>query len=570
MPTSIFLRPSFLCSPYSLFYAVNLAGRRALHCIPRRCPHRHYIKQLFFRNSSAISSPVSICSAVNTSLKLSKKARRESPEIILRHKLDMCSKHGEVTEALRLYDTARADSIPLSLHHYNILLYLCSHSSATPDDANRALDIFRQMSVDGVIPNEATYTNLVRLAAVRGDPDLAFQFIKNMSAAGITPRLRSYSPALFGFCDKGDVEKAHELDAHMVNAGVDPEEPELAALFRLNSELGRGDDVYRLLHRMRAELRKVSETTAELIEGWFRSEAATCFGVMEWDAEMVSKGVAKGGGGWHGQGWLGKGKWSVGRSEMDKDGVCRRCGDRMVCIDIDPVETELFARSLAELAGKKEAKANFAGFQAWLDQYGPFDAVIDGANVGLNRQQNFSFFQLNSIVKGLQQMSPSKKLPLVVLHCSRVRAGPADMPNNKRLLASWKKAGALYATPPGSNDDWYWLYAAVNCKSLVVTNDEMRDHLFALLGNNFFPRWKEKHQVRLTVSRSGPTFHMPPPYSIIIQESERGSWHIPTDAGDDIETPRQWVCANRDVTVVSQFRKVTRTSDAVALDEHHL
>ncbi|XP_028552066.1 uncharacterized protein LOC114579980 [Dendrobium catenatum] len=40
----------------------------------------------------------------------------------------------------------------------------------------------------------------------------------------------------------------------------------------------------------------------------------------------------------------------------------------------------------------------------------------------------------------------------------------------------------------------YWLYAAVNCKCLVVTNDEMRDHLFALLGKSFFPRWKEKHQ----------------------------------------------------------------------------
>lgn len=43
----------------------------------------------------------------------------------------------------------------------------------------------------------------------------------------------------------------------------------------------------------------------------------------------------------------------------------------------------------------------------------------------------------------------------------------------------------------------YWLYAAVSSKCLLVTNDEMRDHLFNLLGNNFFPRWKEKHQVFL-------------------------------------------------------------------------
>lgn len=30
-----------------------------------------------------------------------------------------------------------------------------------------------------------------------------------------------------------------------------------------------------------------------------------------------------------------------------------------------------------------------------------------------------------------------------------------------------------------------------------------------------------------------------------MQESERGSWHIPTVTGDDLETPRQWICATR-------------------------
>lgn len=41
----------------------------------------------------------------------------------------------------------------------------------------------------------------------------------------------------------------------------------------------------------------------------------------------------------------------------------------------------------------------------------------------------------------------------------------------------------------------YWLYAAVRYKCVLVTNDEMRDHLFELLGNEFFPKWKERHQV---------------------------------------------------------------------------
>lgn len=41
----------------------------------------------------------------------------------------------------------------------------------------------------------------------------------------------------------------------------------------------------------------------------------------------------------------------------------------------------------------------------------------------------------------------------------------------------------------------YWLYAAVRFRCVLVTNDEMRDHLFSLLGNDFFPKWKERHQV---------------------------------------------------------------------------
>lgn len=51
-------------------------------------------------------------------------------------------------------------------------------------------------------------------------------------------------------------------------------------------------------------------------------------------------------------------------------------------------------------------------------------------------------------------MSPTKRMPLVVLHRGRVTGGPAQHPNNKKLLETWKKAGALYATPAGSNDDW--------------------------------------------------------------------------------------------------------------------
>lgn len=394
-------------------------------------------------------------------------------------------------------------------------------------------------------PNEATLTSLARLAAAVRDPAMAFSVVRRMAAAGIPPRLRSYGPALFAYCDARDANGAAEVEAHMDAGGVVPEETELTALLRVNADIGRADQVYRVLHRTRTLVRQVCQATAQVVEAWFRSDAAAEAGVDKWDARKVREGVVKGGGGWHGQGWLGKGQWDVGQSEMDKDGRCQRCGEKLVCIDIDPSETETFAKSLAELACNREVRDDFVRFQDWLHRHGPFDAVIDAANVGLYKSKAFSFSQVNSVVNGIQRVTKSKKLPLIVLHRSRVNCGPAKTPQNQKLIESWRNAGALYSTPPGSNDDWYWLYAAVSCRSLLVTNDEMRDHLFQLLGTSFFPRWKEKHQVRLTYSGRGPTFHLPPPYSIVIQESEAGSWHVPTTTGDDIESPRQWVCATR-------------------------
>ncbi|KAF2291827.1 hypothetical protein GH714_035756 [Hevea brasiliensis] len=489
--------------------------------------------------------------------KSKKKARWMSPEGLLRSELNMCSRHGDIVKAFHLYDEAQINGIQLNQHHYNVLLYLCSSGSSVKlngdeVDANasslcyrRGIEIFRQMIIDKVPPNEATFTNAARLALALEDPEMAFDLVKQMKGFNILPKLRSYGPALFGFCKKGMADRAYEVDAHMVESRVMPEEPELSALLKLSADVKREDKVYEILHRLRATVRQVTYSTVGIIEDWFKSEDASKVGKENWDTSKVREEILMGGGGWHGQGWLGNGQWRAVRTQIDEKGVCHSCGEKLTCIDIDPRETENFATSLSKLACKREVRTDFLQFQEWLQQHGPFDAVVDGANLGLANQKTFSFYQLNTVVGKLHQMSPLKRLPLIILHRSRVTGGPAQNPRNKNLLEFWKKSGALYATPAGSNDDWYWLYAAVSCNCLLVTNDEMRDHLFQLLGTSFFPRWKEKHQVRVSVSTSGLAVNMPPPYSIVIQESENGSWHVPTIKGDDLETPRQWLCATR-------------------------
>ncbi|KAJ6407115.1 hypothetical protein OIU84_010595 [Salix udensis] len=374
----------------------------------------------------------------------------------------------------------------------------------------RGFEIFGKMCKEKVPLNEATLTSVARMAMSIGNGDLAFDMVKQMDLLGINPKLRSYGPALSVFCSDGDIDRAFYIEKHMLEHGVYPEEPELKALLRVSVEGGRSDKVYYLLHKLRTSLRRVSPSTAGIIVRWFNSKAASRAGKTKWDVKEV---IENGGGGWHGQ------------------------------------ETEKFAESVASLAIKRDRDSSFQKFQKWLDYYGPFEAVIDGANAGIYNQGRFMPSKINAVVNGIRQKLPSKKWPLIVLHNKRITGRKMEGPVNKAFIEKWKNADALYATPTGSNDDWYWLYAAIKFKCLIVTNDEMRDHTFHLLGNDFFPRWKERHQVHFRFTDAGPDFDMPPPCSVVIQESEKGHWHIPIesecDGEGEGEAERQWLCITR-------------------------
>ncbi|KAF8412953.1 hypothetical protein HHK36_000925 [Tetracentron sinense] len=474
-----------------------------------------------------------------------KKKKHQSPEGQFRLELDTCSKNKDLSGAISLYKTAVLQIIRLNHYHYNALLYV--YSSSKDSALEYGFRIFDHMLASGINPTEATITAVARLAAAKGDADLAFELVKNMGKYKISPRLRSYDTALFAFCQRLEADKAYSVEDSMVSMGVHPEEPELAALLKVSSEAGREEKVYSYLQKLRNYARCVNASTAEIIERWFCSSLASVVDSSNWDAGRVKDVILKNGGGWHGQGCLGKGKWVVCRSNIDSKGLCQSCGEQLVCVDIDRSETEKFVQSIASLAMKREVKSNFRDFQDWLDNHAEYEAVVDGANVGLYQQNfadgRFSLSQLDAVVRELYERS-QKKWPLVILHNKRFQS-LLENPSNQKMLEEWKARGALYTMPNGSNDDWYWLYAAVKCKCLLVTNDEMRDHIFELLGSNFFLRWKERHQVRYTFMKCNLRLQMPPSYSLVIQESEIGSWHVPLEGECNNETLRIWLCITR-------------------------
>ncbi|WJX48308.1 ribonuclease P [Trifolium repens] len=549
-----------------------------------------------------------------------KKKIKDTSQVKLQYSLDMCSKRADLKGALSLYDSAISQGVKLAQRHYTILLYLCSSAaigvlqpaksgsrtrtlnaqvtvditdddddddddddrccsdndndntlldnsvsvSHSDDDSDmdkdkrnvilvsedvkkhalqRGFEVYENMCLNNVEMNEAALTSVARMAMAMSDGDMAFEMVKQMKILGINPRLRSYGPALSTYCNNGEIDKAFDVENHMLEHGVYPEEPELEALLRVSIRAGKSDRVYYVLHKLRSSVRKVSNSTADLIVDWFKSKIASRVGRRKWDKGLIMEAMENNGGGWHGIGWLGKGKWQVLHTSVGNDGMCKCCGVQLATIDLDPVETENFAKSVASIAISKEKNSNFQTFQKWLDYYGPFEAVIDAANI-------------NAVVNEMRHKLPSKKFPLIVLHHRRT------LLINKALVDRWNNANALYATPTGSNDDWYWLYAAIKFKCLLVTNDEMRDHLFQLLGNDFFPKWKERHQVRFGFSEAGLEFYMPPPCSVVIQESEEGHWHIPIEAELNDEADRKWLCITR-----AKLDAVSKDSSTTFKDE---
>lgn len=176
---------------------------------------------------------------------------------------------------------------------------------------------------------------------------------------------------------------------------------------------------------------------------------------------------------------------------------------------LPPARNERVTGSLAVTLVQSAARL-WRRFEAWLKETGPYDIIIDGANVGMHGQtfegSQFNFGQLRRLLDELRASRADDAKPaLLVLHERRVTFGPAKSSANRHLIADWKARGELHVTPAGSNDDWYWLYAAVVEKaSVLITNDELRDHIFQMLpAPKLFYRWQSRHQARCEETLGG-------------------------------------------------------------------
>ena len=496
-----------------------------------------------------------------------KRKKQLSPEGELRLQLQMAAKAGDVSEALRVYENARKQQLSIPFDSYQVLLYLLcggddwlrllptfveemdepdsdgdgeiegkkekavkniSSSLTLKEREEKANEIFSLMLVDGgkSVPKEITYTTMARLAAAVGHPDEAFAYARELLKKNVVTRLRSFAPALIGYAEQGLVNEAFEVDEAIRGAGLELGEAELGRLMQVSAHGASWHMVSGVLHRLSSDFTVLRTSTMSRIRQYFASEAAI-------EALPFGSGAFT--------------KWSWRDAEVDNEtGECLAGGGFLKAIDLDQSEFAAFANGIATIAERHEKRPqDFQNFRKWLNDHGPFDIIIDGANIaffGFRDPGGFSFKQIRTAVDVMTSRFPGKRV-LVILHVSRTKGPKAEESRASEFLSELRREKMIYAAPPGSNDDWYWMYASVNAAEggLLLSNDEMRDHIFQLLAPKYFQKWKQRHQYRYKIDETGKMdVFPPPPFTMCVQQLENGCWVFPYADGLD---KVRWICA---------------------------
>jgi proteinaceous RNase P len=415
-------------------------------------------------------------------------------------------------------------------------------------------------------------------------PQEAERVMDEMLAAKQRPRLRSYSPLILGYAAQGKADRAFAVYDRMcmpsssfssptaasgkegmgeATAAIEPTEAELAALLRVASATKDEKRFLRALEDMQALVLEPTQETWDAVEGWFGALSSS----NSSSSSNSKDGDGAGGG-------ASRDDVRITRpTRIGADGACAACGGRLLSVDMSAEGSEELLAMVEEIVlQNEERRGDWARFKAWLADAvarDAFDVVVDGANVGYY-QMNYAgaaphvnYAQIAWVVEHLYRQG---RKPLLVLHARHVqdkRVPPTFLP----LVRRWRESGILYTVPYKSNDDWFWLCATVKRggRTLVVTNDQMRDHHFQMLSRRTFLRWRERHQAEFSLGGMGRDgaravkVEEPPVFSRCIQgpategvggdgggggegegEEEGGvltsRWHVPLAESQD------WLC----------------------------
>jgi pentatricopeptide repeat protein len=282
-----------------------------------------------------------------------------------------------------------------------------------------------------------------------------------MVASKIRTKIRCYSYIIHAYARLHKADQAFAVYERMKADGLEATDGEFAALARVLAATEESDESPRalaLLEDMRQTLPELAGETIEALGQWFSKTGA-----------LVARPAT-----------------------VADSGMCTSCGDVLAAVDLDDAGVTSLMEKLDKIV--REDPLRVARWEEFCGKLGTlqFDVIIDGANIGYYKPnlntgtEHVNYEQIDMVVEHLIEQG---RKPLLVLQYRHLKYDWVPQEYHG-LIRKWKSQDVLLVCPLKSNDDWYWMYAALNArgKIAVITNDQMRDHTFQMLAQRDFTK----------------------------------------------------------------------------------
>jgi len=296
-----------------------------------------------------------------------KKKKTLTPEaaalLELKTGLTSCVPTSDFPKALLLVKDAIASGMVPTAHFYGILLNIATRATKLePEVMQNALHVFQHMlSTNSKVP-EASYTSMIKICALASAPEEGMRLLEKMCESGVEPRLRSYVGLIEAFSHRSDLENLKRVFEHMEKYDVAPSQTEFAHLLRVLRQCSKEEDGLSLLRTCMPVIRVLEPSLANAVTYFFSGDETT---------NPTS--------------------WRCTRSLVKRaTGQCSVTGRTLRSIDLSSEELKQLASKCESLACSNDgARQQFEDFKRLLSARGPFDVIIDGANVGFYGQNHY-------------------------------------------------------------------------------------------------------------------------------------------------------------------------------------
>ncbi|CAJ1407714.1 unnamed protein product [Effrenium voratum] len=139
-------------------------------------------------------------------------------DVALSCMLDAIVSAGQVDDALLLFQKWRKAVPPNTIIFSNLI-----KGFAVQGDAERAMDMYRELKAEGLRMNLVAYSTLMDAQARAGNLDKAHSLLEQMVQDGVQPNTITYSSLVKGHCLKSDLDGALRVFEAMVAKGILPD-----------------------------------------------------------------------------------------------------------------------------------------------------------------------------------------------------------------------------------------------------------------------------------------------------------------------------------------------------------